>query len=91
MPTKLIRRSPAIAQTLVEARGDHLAALEKAPLPYLDCLIDATLAAEPMHPWQLQQRLYDMTPRLLAGTARRMIDLKFHNAGRTELLFSTAH
>lgn len=89
MTTQLLRRAPVIAQTLVEVWKDHLAALEKVPLAYLDHLIEANLAAEPMKPWQLQDRLFRMTPRLQAGTARRLIDLKFPGADHGQVLFGS--
>lgn len=86
MPTQLLRRAPAIARSLVEVWKDHEEALDKVPLPYIDHLIEASLARESMKWWQLRSRLVDMTPRLLEGTAARLIDLKFQDADRGAFL-----
>jgi hypothetical protein len=82
---------PDIARHFVGIWNDHSLALEEVPLPYLDHLMDAIVANEPLTKWQLQNKLVRMTPRILWGTAGRLVDVKFHKHGRSDILPRVSH
>lgn len=70
-------RAPQIAKEFVGLWQAHTDALEYTPLSYIDQLIEAALAAEPMTRWQLRSLLTHMIPGMQLGTARRLVDLKY--------------
>jgi len=75
-----------IANKIVNLWADHEEALDGQALPYLDSLLSAIVARKPIDPESLITKLHTMVPGLNRGTARRLVNLKFGNPQRTEIL-----
>lgn len=85
--TKHIKtRAPQIAQEFVGLWQAHTDALEHTALPYIDHLIAAAVAAQPLTRWQLRSLITDMIPGMQFGTARRLVDLKYRNLQDSDLV-----
>jgi hypothetical protein len=74
------------ARSLAALWDDHVQALKDNPLPYIDQLIDELLRERPLCPDQLAPKLYQLVPDLQLRTARHLVNLKFGNPPKTELL-----
>ena len=57
----------------------HRRDLDENSLLYLDSLMDALVHIEPTSPDDMRQELFFMVPLLQYGTARRLVDLKYHS------------
>lgn len=91
MQTHLMRRAPDIARHFVGIWNDHEQALTDAALPYLDQLMDAAVAAEPMTLFDLKRQLVRMVPGMHWGTARRLVDMKYRHLDDEDLITPGGH
>lgn len=78
--------STDIASKVANIWSEHEIALDQYALPYLDSLMDAIVAKHPIDPESLITKIYTMVPGVNRGTARRLVNLKFGNPHRTEIL-----
>ena len=86
MHTKITRRGPELALQIASVWDDHCRALQRGGLTYLDTLIDALLALQPMTKDELRRKLTGIAPSLRWGTAGRLIEAKFGDVRYDHLL-----
>lgn len=86
MQTHLKRRAADIARYFVGIWHDHEQALDEAALPYLDHLMEAVVAVEPLTPYELKSKLMEMVPSMRWGNASRLVEMKYPNCRHQDFL-----